>query len=51
MFRDREKLVSHLLTHVLKASHLVRLVKGLIVLSRGLDSFHLRNRGLSILVI
>ena len=48
--RDRTKLVSHLLTLVFKASHLGRLVKGLVVWSRGLDSFHPRDRGLSIFV-
>ena len=48
--RDRTKHVSHLLTFVFKASHLGRLVKGLVVWSRGLDSFHLSDRGLSIFV-
>ena len=47
---DRTRLVSHLLILVLNASHLIRLVKGLIILSRDLDSFHSRDRGLSILV-
>ena len=37
--RDKTNLVSHLLTLVLYASHLGRLVKGLIVWSRDLDSF------------
>ena len=48
MPRDRTKLVSHFVTLVLKANHLVRLVKGLIVWSRGLDSFYPRDRDLSI---
>jgi len=48
--RDRERLVSHLLTLVLKTSHLVRLVHGLIVWSRGLNFFHPRDRSFSILV-
>jgi len=42
VFRDGARLVSHLLALVLKANHLVRLVKGLIVWSRSLDSFHPR---------
>ena len=42
-------LASHLLTLVLKVSHLIRLVKGLIFWSRDLDSFYLGNRSLSIL--
>ena len=50
MSRDGAKLVSHLLTRVLKASHLVRIVKGLIVWSRDLDSFYSSDRGLSIFV-
>lgn len=48
--KDIARLVSNILILVLKASHLVRLVKGLIILSRDLDSFHSRDRGLSILV-
>ena len=48
--RDGAKLVGHLLTIVLKASHLIRLVKKLIVWLRGLDSFHSRDWGLSIFV-
>ena len=50
MSRDRARFVSHLLTLVLKASHLVRLVNELIVWLRGLDSFHPRDWGLSIFV-
>lgn len=48
--RDGAKLVSHLLTLVLKASHLVILVKGLIVLSRDLNFFHPMDQGLNIFV-
>ena len=48
--RDGAKLVSHLLTLVLKASHLVILDKGLIVLSRDLNFFHLMDQGLNIFV-
>lgn len=32
-----------LLTHILKASHLVKLVKVLIIWSKGLDYFHMRD--------
>jgi len=48
--RDGIKLVSHLLIVLLKASHLIKLIKGLIVWSRDLDSFHLTDWGLSIFV-
>ena len=48
--RDRTEFVSHLLTLILYASHLGRLVKGLIVWSMDIDSFHSRDRGLSIFV-
>ena len=47
--RDIARLVSNILILVLKASHLVRLVKGLVILSRGLDSSYPRDEGLSIL--
>ena len=50
VFRDGAKLVSCLLTLILKESHLVRLIKGLIVWSKDLDSFHPRDRDLSIFV-
>ena len=46
--RNETRIVNHLLTLTLKASHLVRLVKRLIVWSRDLRFFfHLRDPGLS----
>ena len=48
--RDGAKFISHLLNLVCKVSHFIRLVKVLIVWLKGLDSFHPRDRGLSIFV-
>lgn len=45
MSRDRERFTSFLLTLLLKANYLIRLVKGLIGLSRNLNFFQLKDWG------